>query len=338
MAPVIARRTHLREAARGHCSHPGLALARYVAELGDKHAAAGNMRKAVCAWTPDPLYRAAYTRWLTVLAGLDGVVKQVELPVATRMIVGLGSESVLETAIALHHTYGVPFIPGSALKGLAHHYATHHWLRHPADTPNAALTQQRTRELDELFGTMALSGCVAFHDAWYVPGSVRHDHPLCDDGMTPHHPTYYTKRGKGDPAATPTDFDDPNPVGFLSATGKYLVAVQGPNEAWTSLALTILTGALADWGVGAKTSSGYGRLAAPPPPPDPMAESIRALTPEDLCRRILQKHYNAWSGMEEPKKRQVAEAIRAVLTAGGLWERCSHVLVTQWLPAYFQGE
>src|ERR1700680_515711 len=45
----------------------------------------------------------------------------------SRLIVGLGSENVLETGIRLHHTYGLPVIPGSALKGLAAHYCHEIW-------------------------------------------------------------------------------------------------------------------------------------------------------------------------------------------------------------------
>ncbi|MGP8321776.1 MAG: type III-B CRISPR module RAMP protein Cmr6 [Methanosarcinaceae archaeon] len=36
-----------------------------------------------------------------------------------RMIVGLGTENVHETSMTLHHIYGIPYIPGSALKGIA---------------------------------------------------------------------------------------------------------------------------------------------------------------------------------------------------------------------------
>jgi CRISPR-associated protein Cmr6 len=36
-----------------------------------------------------------------------------------RMIVGLGAENVHEISITLHHIYGIPYIPGSALKGIA---------------------------------------------------------------------------------------------------------------------------------------------------------------------------------------------------------------------------
>ncbi len=34
------------------------------------------------------------------------------------MIVGLGNESVYDTSMTLHHMYGIPFIPASAIKGV----------------------------------------------------------------------------------------------------------------------------------------------------------------------------------------------------------------------------
>ncbi|MDY6861725.1 MAG: type III-B CRISPR module RAMP protein Cmr6, partial [Thermodesulfobacteriota bacterium] len=35
-----------------------------------------------------------------------------------RMVVGLGAENVHENSMTLHHIYGIPYIPGSALKGI----------------------------------------------------------------------------------------------------------------------------------------------------------------------------------------------------------------------------
>jgi CRISPR-associated protein Cmr6 len=39
------------------------------------------------------------------------------------LVVGLGGEHTLETAITLHRNYGIPIIPGSAVKGVARAYA-----------------------------------------------------------------------------------------------------------------------------------------------------------------------------------------------------------------------
>lgn len=51
--------------------------------------------------------------------------KQVEFFSAvadSRLLVGLGNAHVKETHLNLHHTYGVPYIPGSSLKGICRHY------------------------------------------------------------------------------------------------------------------------------------------------------------------------------------------------------------------------
>jgi len=42
-----------------------------------------------------------------------------EMTTISRLVVGLGIESVIETSLALHGIHGFPIIPGSALKGLA---------------------------------------------------------------------------------------------------------------------------------------------------------------------------------------------------------------------------
>jgi CRISPR-associated protein Cmr6 len=40
-----------------------------------------------------------------------------------RMVIGLGGAHVLETSMTLHHTYGIPYIPGSAVKGITRNIA-----------------------------------------------------------------------------------------------------------------------------------------------------------------------------------------------------------------------
>ncbi len=48
--------------------------------------------------------------------------KYFSLRTSSRLIVGLGVDSVLETSIKLHHIYGVPYIPASAIKGVLRAY------------------------------------------------------------------------------------------------------------------------------------------------------------------------------------------------------------------------
>ncbi len=247
--------------------HAGLLLQRYLCE--DATGERGNpkqkrdlLQAAIAAAANDDvraLYDAAFHRWS---ASLPGAPAPVDLATAGRIIVGLGSENILETGIRLHHTYGMPIIPGSALKGVAAHYCHELW----------RATDKRFRRDDGdyhrlLFGTTDDSGCIIFHDSWYVPGSS--PSPLMLDVMTPHHAKWL------DGSVAPTDFDSPTPVPFLSVSGKFRLAVSWHGPAsdqatkWAELALSLLQDALADWGVGGKASSGYGRLALPPPPPHP---------------------------------------------------------------------
>jgi CRISPR type III-B/RAMP module RAMP protein Cmr6 len=265
----------------GEGQHAGLLLQRYLCEnaAGD----AGNpeekraiLRAAINAAASGEvraLYQIAFDRWS---ASLPADPPPVDLVTDGRLIVGLGSESVLETGIRLHHTYGMPVIPGSALKGLAAHYCDQAWGAEDSrfKKPTAAEDQAYRAYLQAkgpkpednfhrlLFGTTDDSGCIVFHDSRLKPDSPDSPNPLVLDVMTPHHPKW---NDVGDPVA-PTDFDSPTPVPFLSVAGAFRVAVswRGPAsdqaKNWTELALSLLREALKNWGIGGKTSSGYGRL------------------------------------------------------------------------------
>ena len=169
----------------------------------------------------------------------------------SRLVIGLGGENVLETGLTLNHTYGTPMIPGTALKGLASHYCDQAW---------GAADERFKREGENhqaIFGTTDDSGHIIFHDAWITPESL--EGSLQPDVMTPHHGDYYSEKG------APTDFDDPNPVTFLSIVGTFQVAVScdvpGPDgDEWAKRVFELLSDALREWGIGGKTNAGYGRL------------------------------------------------------------------------------
>jgi CRISPR-associated protein Cmr6 len=184
-------------------------------------------------------------------------IKKHFIEISGRMIIGLGAESVLETSITLHRTYGVPYIPGSALKGLAASYASRFmgddWKKVSEETNKIGKAHKL------MFGSQDSAGYVIFHDALYVPNSYGKN-PLATDILTVHHQKYY--EGKGD---APADWDNPIPIPLLSAQGRYLLVVSANSgdpkfdEKMTSLAIDILKHALNEEGIGAKTSSGYGR-------------------------------------------------------------------------------
>jgi len=204
-----------------------------------------------------------------------------------RAIVGLGSHNVLEAGITLHPLYGVPYIPGSALKGLASHYCHTVWgswnevFQEPPETRKESSDQEEAEKAfpqneslpkkgdfyQILFGTTDEAGIVVFHDALISPGSLRsHQGGLLEDVLTPHHKDYYGGEDKA-----PSDFDDPVPIAFLSMGGEFHFVLtpngedpEGEALAWVAVAFQILTEALKNWGIGAKTSSGYGRIELAP--------------------------------------------------------------------------
>lgn len=237
-------------------------------------------------------YNRAFIRWFDALLALPHPPVHGAYTVNGRMIVGIGQESVLENSIALNRLWGVPFIPGSSLKGLARHYAS--WLA----SQEAGRAPFDAEVVDALFGTQSDAGLVTFHDAWYIPPVSPADaRPLQRDVITGHHGDWYegksltrprewyVDRGLAVPAdrsmeVPPWDFTDPVPVPLLSAAGSYLIVVSEdpgiPPEdrgGWQRSAMTILTEALRHWGIGAKTNAGYGRLLRD----DPRLEAIAGI-------------------------------------------------------------
>ncbi len=193
------------------------------------------------------LYKSFFKRWEQTLK--DYGVKDEntrKARVRGRMVVGLGSESVLETSITLHHTYGVPYIPGSALKGLARHFTKEIKDWKPGYTEIIFGNEKK--------GEKAFAGYITFFDALYLPNSGEKQRALHSDVMTVHHQDYYMKG-----TVAPADWDDPIPVPFISATGTYLLALAGPDD-WIEPTFKLLKLALSEEGIGAKTSSGYGRM------------------------------------------------------------------------------
>jgi CRISPR-associated protein Cmr6 len=277
--------------------------------------------------TPVPeLYRAAFEAWERTVTALPGV-RTARFETQGRMIVGLGGESVRETGIALLHPYGVPYLPGSALKGLLMRHARPHLAARPDGKELARV----------LGGEPEFAAYLTYFDAWLVPegGGQR---PLVRETLTVHHPRYYNAAERERRA--PWDLDDPTPVAWLSARGTFLVAVRGPDEAgaWAELALDLLERLLPDWGIGAKTSSGYGRLDRMVPP---SAEAVEAMAQSaawamevaaldatevatkgsDAYKRLRELRDQAGSLTAEEDKIRLYAAIRAKVAEAGRTEQ-----------------
>jgi CRISPR type III-B/RAMP module RAMP protein Cmr6 len=188
-------------------------------------------------------YKARWEAMLQAYRNSEWEVRPLVLRAASRVIVGLGAESVLETSIRLHRIYGFPIIPGSALKGLARAYAE---------------LVECKNENDPLFAKVfgksppdAEAGQVIFFDA--IPANSA-SLKLELDVMNPHYAPYY--QGTQPPA----DYHNPVPVFFLTIGpgSEFLFAVVSQKAELATKAKEWLKKALEEMGVGAKTVAGYG--------------------------------------------------------------------------------
>ncbi|AEI63915.1 type III-B CRISPR module RAMP protein Cmr6 [Corallococcus macrosporus] len=214
---------------------------------------------------PEPEdYAEAFKRWEDALR--QSYTASFTARAASRLLVGHGNASPTEVGLTLHHTWGVPVVPGSSLKGVLAGYL------------RAVYGDGAKEERRRLFGVpgedgapeQAHRGEVIFHDAQWVPlargnGEAGTRSFLARDVLTVHHSAWYG--GKPD---WPNDYEPPNPVAFLSVRpgGRFLVALslapgtEADPQAEDFLAWTArrLDEALRHWGVGGKTAAGYGRL------------------------------------------------------------------------------
>jgi CRISPR-associated protein Cmr6 len=193
-----------------------------------------------------------------------------------RLVVGIGNESVYEISMTLHPIYGIPYIPGQAVKGV-----TRSWVIAEAFGNN-----EKEALKDELFCNIFGSpkesalgeyqGSVIFFDAFPI-GKIT----LELDIMNPHYGDYY--QGKTPPA----DYLKPNPIPFLTVGKdtefKFFIGMKKivdetkilnnvksspilkmavlSQDSWLlKIALTLTKRALSDNGIGAKTAVGYGYM------------------------------------------------------------------------------
>lgn len=253
---VPAIRKALQGAELENAEHAGLTLQRYL----QKHKPIERENQAVMPeealleavqnFCAPHAYHVAFRRWQAFAQSRS---RWFLMKLATPLAIGLGNASPLEVGLTLHHTYGMPIIPGSALKGLCRRGAQ-------LLCRKSKISQQ---DFELLFGTGGeqanVAGCVVFYDAWYDPDTVG-GQPFHRDVITVHHPVYY-----GGGAQPPTDFDDPNPVPFLvvKPETRFLFAIDAADERWAEFAKQLLRWCLVNLGVGAKTNAGYGYFSEP---------------------------------------------------------------------------
>ena len=192
--------------------------------------------------------RERQTEQLLQFAKQDIKLYCIDATVNWRLVVGLGSEHVQETNMTLHHIYGIPYIPGSAVKGVLRHW----WLQENEDfIDNKGKIDEKLALKDAdfltVFGSQEQRGKVQFLDAY--PKNVN----FATDIMNPHYPDYYSGN------KPPTDHQNPVPINFLTVEETtfrfvFLAKDQKPlDELKKRFQKTLKIK-----GIGAKTAVGYG--------------------------------------------------------------------------------
>jgi CRISPR-associated protein Cmr6 len=182
-----------------------------------------------------------------------------------RLVVGLGNASVYETSMTLHHVYGFPYIPSSALKGVMRSYLIQEYFGR-----DEKLAIQE-KSFCDIFGcpeelstyNEARIGSAIFFDA-YPTGTPS----IVADIMNPHYGDYY-----GSPAGrveAPVDYSNPIPIPFLTVANTQFQFLVGSSKSdfdlsfnffkgtFSNFISTFLPEALREHGIGAKTAIGYG--------------------------------------------------------------------------------
>ncbi len=194
---------------------------------------------------------ACLNRQEQLVRSLGGAL--IEASTHWRLVAGLGNGHPLETGLLWHPILGLPYYPGSSVKGL-----TRAW----ADKWGAV---QDPREVDRLFGDQSTTGAgtLVVFDA--LPLQVPN---LELDIFTPHYPEYYRE-----PQKPPADCQEPVPIPFLAVAPRQRfrfalapcpssAGPQGRAEAAAQADLragvSLLKDALEIMGAGGKTAVGYG--------------------------------------------------------------------------------
>lgn len=208
-------------------------------------------------------------------------IYSLDLSIDWRMVQGLGIESVYETSLTLHHTYGIPYIPASTLKGVVRSWIIaekfqqreDHAIRDeqfcnlfgcPAElvleVPDENKKGKKKKVKFPSFFKEARQGKITFFDILPMEAPI-----IEVDIMNPHYGPYYADNNAKTP---PADYHNPVPVHFITvAKTKFRFIVGAYDIKW--LKETIEKKPITEWmlealtvhGIGAKTAVGYGYMA-----------------------------------------------------------------------------
>ncbi|MFN3611714.1 type III-B CRISPR module RAMP protein Cmr6 [Tepidimonas sp.] len=225
-------------------------------------------------------------------------VLRLEAKAISPFTTGLGNEHPLENGFAFLNPYGLPYLPGSGVKGVlrraAQELASGQWAdtRGWSEEPIATVTLDNRRValsvIDVLFGrepargeSEHVRGVLSF---WDVIPQIQGDGLLVEI-MTPHQSHYYQQKPerKSGGSTTPHDSGQPTPISFvtvppgssfrfhvvcdaarLGRLAPGLLQDEHGESRWKSLLRAAFEHAFQWLGFGAKTAVGYGAMVMDP--------------------------------------------------------------------------
>lgn len=215
------------------------------------------------------LLDAATERQVGLVGALQGQFAVFKSP--WHFVNGMGYPHPLENGFNWHASLGVPYLPGSGVKGMVRS-----WVETWAfDAEDKAAQQQKKERLLDWFGSESKdpsedgslhTGKVIFFDALPI-APVR----LSTDIMTPHMGDWYAKGGEiqdvtRDADKVPADWHSPNPIYFLSAKEPVFLVSIAPRDEVVAQEVDLaevmqcVEDAFEWLGAGAKTAVGYGQF------------------------------------------------------------------------------
>ncbi len=236
------------------------------------------------------LYHSFLQRYEKAFMLLSQHTIKITLTADTPIAIHLGSNTLYETGFRFHKPYGIPYIPGSAVKGVLRTTAILLTSQEktlplsprkldnslqkgelndiPPEEPLFTLgnVPYTFEDLHMIFGSQKQKGAFVFSDLLPLI-EKREDTPILRlDIMNPHYKDYYTKGGEFPPLD-----ENPTPIFFLTiAPSTRFTLYLAPNtqkipqhklEDYSQKIRLLMKEAFTYLGIGAKGTSGYGRLS-----------------------------------------------------------------------------
>lgn len=266
-------------------AHAGLLIQRSLEKWGEdadtKVQAKSEVLDKLIGVSPSDIYLESLKRWInkTLMQDNPNFTATV-LELDGRLMSGLALGGALETGATTHHTYGMPILAGSAIKGAVKAYTVNYYSEkdehgkvilktNKNGDSYSVVSAEGNRIIEILFGKDDIqdAGYIIWHDAWWIPQNFVFKQkqpvkkPFVKETITVHHQKYYTgvlpeANGTEDlPEAN--GMEAPIPTAHVAVEGSFYFVIEG-HPKWLSFAKTLLEATLMEQGIGAKGTSGYG--------------------------------------------------------------------------------